>query len=200
MADEPDDRRRPLDHRARDRGDLLLAVEKPGQRLRLLADLREEQLPRHPALLSEPLARRRVEDVRLGRVRLQRHPLPLRRQPAGLGTRDEPGLLAGDLCRAEDERVGAVLLDDLDAGRAAFVAELEGLGPETSAPPSETLPFVDMGTVQRFIAGEPMKPATNVFVGWSYSRRGVSTCWRNPSLSAATRWPSVIASAWSCVT
>ena len=52
----------------------------------------------------------------------------------------------------------------------------------------------------RFIAGEPMKPATKRSRGCSYSACGVST-WRiRPSRITATRWPSVIASTWSWVT
>jgi hypothetical protein len=35
------------------------------------------------------------------------------------------------------------------------------------APAKDTAPFAPRGTVQRFIAGEPMKPATNVLAGRS---------------------------------
>ncbi len=45
-----------------------------------------------------------------------------------------------------------------------------------------------------------MKPATKLFAGFSYSTRGASHCWSRPSRSTATRFPSVIASAWSWVT
>ena len=51
-----------------------------------------------------------------------------------------------------------------------------------------------------FMAGEPMKPATNWFAGLAYTRSGVSTCWRAPSRMTAMRSPIVIASTWSCVT
>ena len=52
----------------------------------------------------------------------------------------------------------------------------------------------------RFMAGEPMKPATNRLLGLSYMCRGESHCCRMPSLSTATRSPMVMASTWSCVT
>jgi len=52
----------------------------------------------------------------------------------------------------------------------------------------------------RFIAGEPMKPATKRFAGRSYSTCGRSTCWSRPLRMTQTRSPSVIASLWSCVT
>ena len=52
----------------------------------------------------------------------------------------------------------------------------------------------------RFIDGEPMNAATNRFAGRWKRFCGVSTCCSRPSRSTATRWPSVIASTWSCVT
>ena len=52
----------------------------------------------------------------------------------------------------------------------------------------------------KFIAGEPMKPATNRFTGRSYSSCGDATCGIVPRRMTATRSPSVIASVWSCVT
>ena len=52
----------------------------------------------------------------------------------------------------------------------------------------------------RFMAGEPMKPATNSLAGWSYISRGVPTCWSTPSLRTAMRSPMVRASVWSWVT
>ena len=45
-----------------------------------------------------------------------------------------------------------------------------------------------------------MKPATKMSRGCSYRRCGVSTWSISPSRITATRWPSVIASTWSCVT
>ncbi len=54
--------------------------------------------------------------------------------------------------------------------------------------------------VTKFIAGEPMKPATNRFTGELNSTCGVSACCSWPSRSTHTRWPSVIASTWSWVT
>jgi hypothetical protein len=65
--------------------------------------------------------------------------------------------------------------------------------------PKCTLPS-ETGNEMRFIAGEPMKPATNMFAGVSYISRGFATCWRMPSLRTATRSPMVMASTWSCVT
>ena len=41
------------------------------------------------------------------------------------------------------------------------------LGTGTETPPNETEPFEPSGTEQRFIAGEPMKPATKTFAGRS---------------------------------
>ena len=45
-----------------------------------------------------------------------------------------------------------------------------------------------------------MNAATKRLSGRAYSACGVSTCWITPSRMTATRWPSVIASIWSCVT
>ncbi len=69
----------------------------------------------------------------------------------------------------------------------------------TTLSPNFTPPSV-IGTSTRFIAGEPMKPATKRFAGRSYMLRGVSTCCSRPSLRTATRSPMVMASTWSCVT
>ena len=52
----------------------------------------------------------------------------------------------------------------------------------------------------KFMAGEPMNPATNRLFGWLYSSIGEPTCWSRPARMTATRSPSVIASVWSCVT
>ena len=52
----------------------------------------------------------------------------------------------------------------------------------------------------RFIAGEPMKPATKRFAGSLVERLRRSTCCSRPSRMTATRSPIVIASVWSCVT
>src|SRR6478752_762165 len=52
----------------------------------------------------------------------------------------------------------------------------------------------------RFIAGEPMNAAMNRSSGRSYRSLGRAICWIRPSRITATRWPSVIASVWSCVT
>ena len=54
--------------------------------------------------------------------------------------------------------------------------------------------------VTKFIAGDPMKPATNRFTGALNSACGVSACCSRPSRSTQTRCPSVIASTWSWVT
>ena len=82
---------------------------------------------------------------------------------------------------------------------AAAAAEATSRRSGTTRPPSLAPPST-RGTVLRFIAGDPMNPATNEFPGRSYRTRGVSTCCRIPSLSTATRCPIVIASIWSCVT
>ena len=52
----------------------------------------------------------------------------------------------------------------------------------------------------RFMAGDPMKAATNRFTGRWKSCCGSPNCCSTPSRSTATRWPSVIASTWSWVT
>ena len=70
----------------------------------------------------------------------------------------------------------------------------------TSAPPNAAVPPSPSCTRHRFIDGEPTNAATNVFTGRSNSSRGVAHCCSFASLSTATRWPSVIASAWSWVT
>ena len=117
--------------------------------------------------------------------------------------------------RREHVRVGADLLDHLDLGRDPVGGELERLRTQPDhhfalraravrqrerrrrrGSPSRSL----HAHRQRFMAGEPMKPATNMFAGRSYSTRGVSHCCSRPSPSTATRSPSVIASDWSCVT
>lgn len=66
--------------------------------------------------------------------------------------------------------------------------------------PPKRMPSSCSGTVSRFMAGEPMNPATNLFAGRSYMVRGESHCWRMPSARTATRSPIVIASTWSWVT
>ena len=48
-------------------------------------------------------------------------------------------------------------------------------------------PVPDAVTVAKFIAGLPMKPATNRLTGLSYSSWGVPTCWSRPSLMTAIR-------------
>ncbi len=53
---------------------------------------------------------------------------------------------------------------------------------------------------KKFIAGEPMKPATNRFAGRLYSSSGVPICCATPASITTTRSPSVMASVWSCVT
>ena len=55
-------------------------------------------------------------------------------------------------------------------------------------------------TVAKFMAGEPMKPATKTLTGPSYSSCGVPTCCSRPSFMTAIRSPMVMASTWSCVT
>lgn len=67
-----------------------------------------------------------------------------------------------------------------------------------ASPARATLPSTV--NVARFIAGEPMKPATKTFTGRSYSSRGLSTCCNTPKFSTAMRSPMVSASVWSCVT
>ncbi len=52
----------------------------------------------------------------------------------------------------------------------------------------------------KFIDGLPMKPATNLLIGRSYSSWGEPTCWSLAWLMTAIRWPIVIASTWSWVT
>ena len=65
----------------------------------------------------------------------------------------------------------------------------------TAGPSSRT-----RSAVTKFIAGEPMNPATNKLTGASNRAWGVSACCSRPSRSTATRFPRVIASTWSWVT
>ena len=51
----------------------------------------------------------------------------------------------------------------------------------------------------KFIAGDPMNPATKMLAG-RISLFRVPTCWRTPSRMIAIRSPMVMASTWSCVT
>ncbi len=93
---------------------------------------------------------------------------------------------------------------DMSSGRTPTVTVLPAWARSsretgTVESPNITPPSVT-GTSSRFIAGEPMKPATKTLFGWSYMFRGVSHCWRMPSLRTATRSPMVMASTWSCVT
>ncbi len=55
-------------------------------------------------------------------------------------------------------------------------------------------------TSAKFIAGEPMNPATNLLAGRLYSSIGSPTCCTTPSFITTTRSPRVIASTWSWVT
>src|SRR5579883_731347 len=55
-------------------------------------------------------------------------------------------------------------------------------------------------TGAKFIAGEPMNPATKRLAGWLYSSIGSPTCCTQPSRMTTTRSPRVIASTWSWVT
>ncbi len=53
---------------------------------------------------------------------------------------------------------------------------------------------------KKFIAGDPMNPATNRLAGCAYSASGVSICCTRPPCITTTRSPRVIASVWSWVT
>jgi hypothetical protein len=121
--------------------------------------------------------------VRLVPPDAQRDPLAARGREPCLAARDEPRLCTADLRAAEDECVGAELLDDLDPRRTPSVpsSNASGRRPSTSdeapftasllyAPraraPNETPPFSNANS-QRFIAGDPMKPATKRLPGRS---------------------------------
>src|SRR5215203_4006317 len=54
--------------------------------------------------------------------------------------------------------------------------------------------------MMKFIAGLPIKPATNTLSGWSYMNCGVAICWTSPSLRTTMRSAIVMASVWSWVT
>ena len=136
---------------------------------------------------GQPLAALGVEEVRLRRARPQVR--RARRGPAhgGVSARATSSSPRRRARRAEDVGVGAELLDDLDARRHAVGGELERLGPQPTTtldqpprrrcaddlrhgeldPAERHRPPFSSGTVQRFIAGEPMKPATNMFAGRS---------------------------------
>jgi len=100
--------------------------------------------------------------------------------------------------RPVEVRVRAQLLDDVDDDLETLaVGDLHRLRPQADgdgAVPDvrrtgQRLPGRAMGSVPartppsrsststRFIAGEPMKPATNTLAGRSYIVRGVSHCW-----------------------
>jgi hypothetical protein len=100
---------------------------------------------------------------------------------AAIGAGHEPHLAGGSFRRAEGIAVGSKLLDHLDAPGEAVAGQLERLraqpdddlgppltpaGSASSLPPRRTRPSTT-GSVQRFMAGEPMKPATKTLVGWS---------------------------------
>ena len=57
-----------------------------------------------------------------------------------------------------------------------------------------------VSSASRFIGGVPMKRATNVFAGCSYSSTGAPFCSMRPPFSRTTRSAIDIASTWSCVT
>ncbi len=126
-------------------------------------------------------ARPGVEQVRLVHPRAQRDALAAVGCVAGLGPRDEPRLAGRELREAERVDVGAELLQHLDPAGDAVAAELEGLGAQADddlratvdaarqhdrAPPRLAVPSTT-GTRQRFIAGEPMNPATKTLTGRS---------------------------------
>src|SRR5690625_4329016 len=121
--------------------------------------------------------------------------------------------------RAVNVGVGAEFLNEVYLNRQAFAgfAQREvfganteadlvqfGLGEDISLDGIHRAPklhaTIHHGNFQNVHRGDPMKPATKRLSGWSYMRRGVSTCCRMPSLSTATRSPIVMASVWSCVT
>jgi hypothetical protein len=127
----------------------------------------------------------------------------------GLAAGDELDLFARDLGDAEDVRVGADLLDHLDAARRSLAGELERLRPEPSTIRSSRVPRpAGSGTVS------PPKETSRS--RRRAARRGSSrradeagdervhrplvelarrvALLQPPSCSTATRWPSVIAS------
>ena len=53
---------------------------------------------------------------------------------------------------------------------------------------------------KKFIAGEPIKPATKRFLGLVYNSIGVPTCSTIPSFNTTILSAKVMASTWSCVT
>jgi hypothetical protein len=61
-------------------------------------------------------------------------------------------------------------------------------------------PSAVTGSFTRFIAGEPMNPATKAFSGLSYNSLGAANCCSFPKRNTATRSPIVMASTWSWVT
>src|SRR5215472_9173600 len=112
-----------------------------------------------------------------------------------------PGLTreAGPRLRVERENIVWLDPQRYRLSRGRWFSSLAA-GRSGSTLPASWTPLSISGTVRRFIAGEPMNPATNWFTGLSYSSRGVSTCCSFPAASTATRLPMVIASTWSWVT
>ena len=94
-------------------------------------------------------------------------------------------------CRRRLRAPGPVARPGRRARRASATADTQ-----TSVPPSRS-----SRAWTRFIAGLPMKLATNRLAGRLVERlRGRRTCCSSPLRSTATRSPIVIASTWSCVT
>src|SRR5699024_4868955 len=137
-----------------------------------------------------------VEEVHVALLRTEVDRLSLRRRTPAVDTSDER---LGDLVRsgaaAMDVGVGTELLDQIDldrdallsgtssrsSGRTPRVTEVSSVSDRVSrstgstAPPNCT-PWSVSFSSTKFMAGEPMKPATKTLSGWSYMRRGVSIC------------------------
>ena len=169
------------------------------------------------ALRANPLSAEGVEHVRdvLG-AGAQPHAGAALRRVAGLDARDEAGRAPPSSApqnRNASEPSSSITstlastpssASSIASGRTPTITSVRPLartpGSVSARPPNAAAPSSPTGRRQRFIAGEPTKPATNVLTGRSNSARGVSHCWSWASRSTATRWPSVIASAWSWVT
>src|SRR5436189_209995 len=84
----------------------------------------------HRATLGQAVSRGGIEEMRLVWPRPQRDARAALGRALRLDARDELGLLAAQVGGGEDVRIGADLLDDVDARVDAHAGELQRLRPQ----------------------------------------------------------------------